>query len=39
MARWNLLHKHDGRAAFWQMAVPALIVLWAVVAYGIYSAL
>jgi hypothetical protein len=39
MARWDMLYKHNGRAKFWQMAIPALMVLWAVIAYAGYSAL
>jgi hypothetical protein len=30
------LHKHDGRAAFWQITLAGLFLFWGAVAYGIY---
>jgi hypothetical protein len=34
---WHELHEHDGRAAFWYVAIPSLILFWVAVAYGIGS--
>jgi hypothetical protein len=33
--RWNRLHKHDGRATFWRIALPACLLFWGLVGYGI----
>ena len=35
--RWKQLHEHEGRAEFWQMAIPGCLLFWALVAYGIRS--
>ena len=35
--RWYALHKHDGRAAFWQITLAALFWFWGAVAYGIFA--
>jgi hypothetical protein len=38
-ARWNLLHRHDGRAKFWGMAILALFAFWGLVVYAMSSAI
>jgi hypothetical protein len=35
--RWDALHEHDGRATFWWIAIPSLLLFWAAVAYGVHS--
>jgi hypothetical protein len=37
MQRWQPLHEHDGCATFWRIAIPSLLIFWALVAYGINS--
>lgn len=37
--RWNQLHKHDGRAAFWRIALPACLLFWGLVGFGLYAIL
>lgn len=36
--RWYVLHRHDGRAIFWRITIPALLLFWGLVAYGVHSA-
>ena len=38
-ARWHWLHRHDGRAEFWRLAVPACLLFWGFVVYGVYEIL
>ena len=37
LQRRDALHKHDGRATFWWIAIPSLLLFWATVAYGVNS--
>jgi hypothetical protein len=39
MQRLQALHEHYGRAIFWRIIIPSLLLFWALVAYGIYSAI
>jgi hypothetical protein len=33
--RWYVQHRHDGRAIFWRLAVPGVLLFWGLVGYGI----
>jgi len=35
--RWRVLHEHDGRATFWRIAAPGLVLFWGLVAYAVFS--
>ena len=35
--RWQRLHKHDGRAFAWRIAVSGVVIFWASVGFGIYA--
>ncbi|HWC63640.1 MAG TPA: hypothetical protein VG501_08460 [Rhizomicrobium sp.] len=35
LERWRRLHKHDGRAAAWRLAIAGVSIFWALAAYGI----
>jgi hypothetical protein len=37
--RWRRLHRHDGRAIFWRIALPACFLFWGLVGYGLYLTL
>ena len=35
--RYAQIHAHDGSGLFWRTLVPALLLFWSLVGYGIYS--
>jgi hypothetical protein len=37
-ARWNLLHRHDGRARIWAIALLGLSAFWGAVAFAMARA-
>jgi len=37
MQRSEVLHQRDVAKIFWRVTIPALLVFWVAVAYGIYS--
>jgi hypothetical protein len=39
MQRWQALHKHDGAATFWRIALLSQLLFWAFVGYGVHLVL
>lgn len=39
LERLAYLRRHDGRAVFWQLALPACLLFWAAIACGTYALL